>query len=72
MPFMNRFIRNYQTEFRLIIVLVLMILFLSFSTDTFFTLNNFTNLIAKQLKNKIDISNDNLFKHFEKLWLKMI
>lgn len=38
----------------------------------YFSENNFTNLIAKQLKNKIDISNDNLFKHFEKLWLKMI
>lgn len=36
----------------------------------YFSENNFTNLIAKQLKNKIDISKDNLFKHFEKLWLE--
>ncbi len=50
---MDKFMKNYQTESRLIIVLLLMCLFLSFSTDTFFTLNNFTNLMNNNAINLI-------------------
>ena len=50
---MDKFIKNYQTESRLIIVLLLMCLFLSFATDTFFTLNNFTNLMNNNAINLI-------------------
>ncbi len=50
---MDKFIRNYQTEFRLIIVLFLMCLFLSIFTDRFFTLNNFSNLLNNNAVNLI-------------------
>jgi len=50
---MGKFIKNYQTESRLIVVLVLMCIFLSLSTDTFFTLSNFTNLMNNNAINLI-------------------
>ena len=50
---MDKFIKNYQTEFRLIIVLFLMCFFLTVFTDTFFTLNNFTNLLNNNAVNLI-------------------
>lgn len=50
---MGKFIKNYQTESRLIVVLILMCIFLSFSTDTFFTLSNFTNLMNNNAINLI-------------------
>jgi len=50
---MDRFIKNYQTEFRLIIVLLCMCSFLTIYTDTFFTLNNFTNLLNNNAVNLI-------------------
>ena len=50
---MGKFIKNYQTESRLIVVLALMCIFLSLSTDTFFTLSNFTNLMNNNAINLI-------------------
>ena len=50
---MGKFIKNYQTESRLIVVLFLMCIFLSLSTDTFFTLSNFTNLMNNNAINLI-------------------
>lgn len=50
---MDRFIKNYQTEFRLIVVLTFICIFLTIFTDTFFTLNNFTNLLNNNAVNLI-------------------
>ena len=50
---MDRFIKNYQTEFMLIVVLTFICIFLTSFTDTFFTLNNFTNLLNNNAVNLI-------------------
>lgn len=50
---MGKFIRNYPTEFRLAIVLVLLCVFLSLTSDSFFTLLNFTSLLNNNSVNLI-------------------
>ncbi len=50
---MRSLIRAYPTEFRLLLVLILICLFLSFMTDSFFTLSNATNLLNNNSVNMI-------------------
>ncbi len=50
---MRSFIRAYPTETRLLAVLLIICAFLSFATDTFFTLPNFTALLNNNAVNVI-------------------
>ncbi|MEE9322018.1 MAG: ABC transporter permease [Granulosicoccus sp.] len=50
---MRSFLRTYQTESRLLVLLVLLCLYLSFATDSFFTLVNLTSLLNNSAVNVI-------------------
>ena len=50
---MGKFIRNYPTEFRLALVLIVLCVFLSLTSDSFFTLLNFTSLLNNNAVNLI-------------------
>ena len=50
---MRSFIRAYPTETRLLAVLLLICVFLSFASDSFFTIVNFTSLLNNNAVNVI-------------------